>query len=366
MEVPLLDLKTEYLMLREELLGRIDSALLSMQLNLGPNVQALESEFADYIGVKHAIGVNSGTAALHFALRGAGIGPGDEVITSPWTFFATIEAIVHAGATPVVVDIAPDSYCIDPKAVRAAITPKTAGVIAVHIFGHPAEMDELRAICSEHGLKLIEDAAQAHGASYKGRLCGSLGDCAGFSFYPSKNLGGYGEGGMVTTDSDEIAKQVHLLRNHGHAGRLEHRLIGYNGRLDELQAAILRVKFPRLEPENARRREVEALYNRLLAAAPVETPSVADGCKHAYHLYTIRAPRRDELIARLQECHIGCQSHYRAPGHLQPAVKPWGLDRADVPNVMKASGETVQLPIHGLLTDEQVQYVADTVCEFYG
>jgi dTDP-4-amino-4,6-dideoxygalactose transaminase len=364
-EVPLLDLNTEYQGLRSEVLAAIDDALSSMQLYLGPNTQAFEREFAELCGVRHAIGVGNGTEALHFCLLACGIGPGDEVITTPWTFIATIEAIVHAGARPVVVDIDPQSYCLRPDAVEAAITEATTAVMAVHIYGHPAEMGELGRICRDHDLRLIEDAAQAHGASYGGRLCGSLGDCAAFSFYLSKNLGGYGEGGMITTDSDEIAEAVRLLRNHGHASRFEHRTIGYNGRLDEIQAAVLRVKLPRLLRGNERRREVAAQYNELLAGAPVTTPEVADGCVSGFHLYTIRAPRRDDLVVHLLEHSIGCQTHYKAPAHLQPACRPWGLHRASLPNITAAAAEVVQLPMHPGLTDEQVRYVAETVCQFY-
>ncbi len=366
MEVPLLDLKSEYLELRDEVLASIDEAISSMQLFLGPNVHALEQEFAELCGVKHAVGVGSGTEAVHFCLRALGIGEGDEVITPAWTFIATIEAIVHAGATPVVVDIAPAAYCIDPDATRAAITDATAAVMPVHIYGHPADMDAVGELCAEYDLKLIEDAAQAHGAAYKGQMCGSIGDCAVFSFYLSKNLGAYGEGGMVTTNSDAIADEVRLLRNHGHVSKFEHKIIGYNSRLDEIQAAILRVKLKRLEAGNQRRREIAARYNELLAEAPVTTPTEADGCIPCYHLYTLRAPRRDELAAHLHKRGIGYQMHYRAPVHLQPACKPLGLDRAILPETVKAADEVIQLPIYPGLTDEQVAYVAQTVCEFYG
>ncbi len=365
MKVPLLDLKSEYHQLREEILAAIDGALSSMQLFLGPNVQALEQEFAELCGVKHAIGVGSGTEALHLCLRALGIGPGDEVITVAWTFIGTIEAIAHAGATPVVVDIDPATYCIDPQAIRAAVTEATAAVIPVHIYGHPAAMEEITRICQEYDLKLIEDAAQAHGALYQGRVCGSLGDCAAFSFYVSKNLGGYGEGGMITTDNDALAYQLRLLRNHGHVEKYRHQVIGYNSRLDELQAAILRVKLRRLQGGNQRRRQIAALYNELLAEAPVITPHEVEGCVSCYHLYSLRAPHRDELSQYLTEHGIGHQTHYRMPAHRQPACKQWGLECLHLPETDKIADQIIQLPIYPGMSDEQVQYVADTVCKFY-
>ncbi len=365
MQVPLMDLKTEYQQLRNEMLAAVDEALESMQLFLGPNVQALEEEFAQLCGVKHAIGVGSGTDALILALLALGIGPGDEVITTAWTFIATVEAIVHVGATAVLVDIDPDTYCLAPGLVEAAVTSNTRAIIPVHVFGHPAEMDSINRIAREHSLYVIEDAAQAHGAQVDGQFVGSLGDCGVFSFYMSKNLGGYGEGGMVTTDNDKTAEQIRLLRNHGQTSRYEHQIMGYNSRLDEIQAAVLRVKLKRLQWANQQRREQAALYNELLADCPITVPTEAPGVRHVYHLYTIRTDRRDELAAHLEQQGIGFARHYHAPCHTQPACRPLGLNQTALPQTDQAALEVIQLPLHPYLSDEQIRYVATSVKEFF-
>jgi len=294
-EVPLADLKTQYLDLRSELLEAVDAALTSMQLNLGPNVQALEADWARYCGTTRSIGVGNGTEAISLALKALGVGPGDEVITVSWTFIATIEAIVHAGATPVVVDIDPDTYCMDPGCVADAITAKTRVILPVHVFGHPADIDAIADAIGGREIHILEDAAQSHGATYKGRRTGSLGTAGTFSFYLAKNLGGYGEGGIVTSSTDWFVRQLELLRNHGHVSKYEHEVVGYNGRLDEIQAAMLRVKFRYLEEWNARRRELAAMYNERLADLAVVTPFEAEWAQHVYHLYPIRTEKRDEL-----------------------------------------------------------------------
>lgn len=364
MEVPLMDLKAEYQQLKVELLEAVDNALDSMQLFLGPNVQALEEEFAQFCGVKHAPGVGSGTDALILTLKALGIGPGDEVITVAWTFIATLEAIVHVGASPVVVDIEPDTYCLDPQLIEAAITSNTRAIIPVHVFGHPTDMESINRIARERDLYVLEDAAQAHGAQFHGRPVGGLGDCAAFSFYMSKNVGAYGEGGMVTTNSDHIAEQVRLLRNHGQTEQYEHAIMGYNSRLDEIQAALLRVKLRQLAWGNQQRREQATLYNELLGDCPVTTPVEAAGARHVYHLYTIRTSRRDELAAHLEQQGIGFARHYQAPCHTQPACRPWGLNEAVLPQTEAAAREVIQLPLHPYLSDEQIRYVAATVEEF--
>lgn len=361
MEVPLMDLKTQYQDLREELLGAVDDALCSMQLFLGPNVQALEKEWAQYCGVSHAVGVGNGTEAIALALKALDIKPGDEVITVSWTFIATIEAIVHVGAKPVVVDIDPRTYCMDPASLAEAITPRTRAVIPVHIFGHPADIDAIREITLPRDIFLIEDAAQAHGALYKGQRVGSLGIAATFSFYLTKNLGGYGEGGMVTTGCDWVAEKLALLRNHGHLSKYEHGIIGYNARLDEIQAAMLRVKLKYLEAWNARRRELAALYTQRLADLPVVTPYEAPWAQHVYHLYCIQTDKRDELAAAFQEAHIGHSLHYQAPPHTQPACKPYGLGDANLPVTMELAKKTIQLPMHPLLREEEIDYVCDVI-----
>jgi dTDP-4-amino-4,6-dideoxygalactose transaminase len=253
--IPLIDLKMQYAALRQEVNGAISRALESMQLFLGPNVQQLEADFADFCGVKHAIGVANGTEALSLSLRALEVGRGDEVITTSWTFMATIEAIAHVGATPVVVDIDPHTYCMDPRALAAAITHRTRAVIPVHVFGHPCNMDEIVDLCEPRRLKIVEDACQAHGARWHGERVGGLGDAAAFSFYMSKNLAGYGDGGMITTKSDDVAQRLRALRDHGQAERGVFGEIGYNSRLDEVQAAILNVKFKRLKQWNERSEE---------------------------------------------------------------------------------------------------------------
>ncbi len=361
MEVPLMDLKTQYFDLRDDLLQAVDDALTSMQLNLGPNVQAFQEEFAQYCGSKYARGVGNGTEAIFFALEALGVGPGDEVITTAWTFFATIETIVHAGAAPVIVDINPDTYTLDPEEVADAITDKTRAVVPVHVFGHPADMDAILSITQPKGIAVIEDAAQAHGAKYKGKRVGSIGDAGTFSFYLTKNLGGYGEGGMITTSSDEVEDQIGLLRNHGHRSKYEHEIFGYNGRLDEIQAAMLRVKFRYLEEWNQTRRRLAAMYDERLADLPVETPYEAEWAEHVYHLYTIRTDRRDDLSAAFEEAQVGHSMHYRAPGHIQPACAPYNLASVELPVTTELAQRVIQLPMHPLLKEEEIDYVCDVI-----
>ncbi len=365
MRVPLIDLKAEYATLRPEMTQVIDEALSSMQLFLGPNVQRLEQQWAELVGVEHAIGVGSGTDALIIALKALGIGSGDEVITVGWTFIATIEAIILVGARPVLVDIESDYYCLNPELLEQAITPRTRAIIPVHVYGRPADMAAINSVAEEHNLKVIEDCAQAHLARYRGEAVGSLGDCGIFSFYMSKNLSGYGEGGMITTSDDKLAKQIRLLRNHGYTSKYEHEIIGYNSRLDEIQAAILNVKLQKLEWGNQRRRELAAIYDEALADLPVTTPAVAPQAEHVYHLYTIRTPQRDALAAYLEEHDIGFAAHYRSPVHLQPACRPYGLHLAELPVTEQAADEVLQLPIYPYLSDEQIEYVAETVRGFF-
>lgn len=362
MEVPLVDLKTQYQQLRCELLEAVDEALSSMQLFLGPNVQGLEAEWARYCGATQAVGVGNGTEAISLALRALGLGPGDEVITVSWTFIATVEAIVHVGATPVVVDIDPQTYCMDPGSLAEAITPRTRAVIPVHVFGHPADMDAIMALTAPREIHVLEDAAQAHGARYKGRRVGSLGTAATFSFYQTKNLGGYGEGGMVTTNCDWLAERLRLLRNHGHVSKYEHAEIGYNARLDEIQAAMLRVKLKYLDEWNARRRELARMYNERLADLPVVLPHEAPWAQHVYHLYTIRTERREQLAAAFREAQIGHALHYQAPPHRQPACASFGLGNVHLPNTEKLAQQVIQLPMHPLLHENELDYVCEVVC----
>jgi len=359
--IPLVDLKSEYLELREEMLAAIDEALQSMQLFLGPNVQALEREWAQFCGVEHAIGVGNGTEALHLCLRAMGVGAGDEVITVAWTFFASIEAIIHAGATPVLADIEPDYFCMDPAALQAAISERTRAVIPVHIYGHPADMDAIQAICQPRGIKVLEDAAQAHGATYQGRATGSMGDAGVFSFYMSKNLAAYGEGGIATTDDEQLAADIRMLRDHGQRQRGIFEAVGYNSRLDELQAAIVRLKLRRLVENNEKRRQHAALYEQLLQHEGIITPKVAPDCQHVFHLYTIRSSRRGEIVAALQAADIGFATHYASLPHKSPAGAGYGLDKVNLPVTEALADEVVSLPMYPGLTGAQLEQVAETV-----
>jgi dTDP-4-amino-4,6-dideoxygalactose transaminase len=363
MQIPLVDLRAQYQGLREEILTAIDQCLWSMQLFMGPNTQAFEEEFGSYCEAAHAVGVASGTDALHLSLRALGIGPGDEVITVPFTFIATIEAIEHVGATPVLVDVDPVTYTIDVDAMAAHLTERTKAIIPVHLYGQPADMDPILALAKRHGIKVLEDAAQAHGAGYKGRRVGSIGDAACFSFYFSKNLAAYGEAGMVTTNDAEVADRVRKLRHHGHESKYEHGTVGYNSRIDEIQAAVLRVKLRRLEAWNAARKRHAAEYDRWLAGY-ANTPYVADYADHVFHLYTVRARDRDGLVETLRREEIGCNTHYCTPAHLQPAFAHLGYREGDFPVAEHLAQEVVQLPMYPELTTEQIERVVHVVRAF--
>jgi dTDP-4-amino-4,6-dideoxygalactose transaminase len=366
MKVPLVDLRAAFEPVREQVLREFGSILDGMQLFEGPNSVAFEREFADYCGAAHGLGVANGTDALFAALMACGIGAGDEVIAPAHTFFATTEAIVHCGAVPVLVDVEPDTLTLDPAAVARAVTEKTRAIVPVHLYGQCADMEPLLEIARERGLRVVEDAAQAHGATYEGRRAGSFGDAAAFSFYFTKNLGAVGEGGFVTTSDDEVARQVRLLRHHGHASKFEHVTIGYNLRLDELQAAVLRAKLPRLDASNAARRAHAAHYDRLFRGSPVCVPTARPGREHVYHCYAARVARRDELASFLAERGIGTGIHYKTPGHLQPALKgvPHRAEPLDV--TIEACRDLISLPMYPELTQEQVEYVAAAVLEFVG
>ncbi|MFP3903461.1 MAG: DegT/DnrJ/EryC1/StrS family aminotransferase [Armatimonadota bacterium] len=361
MAIPLIDLKSEYLELRDEILPAIDGALESMQLFLGPNVQALEQEWASFCGTRFSIGVSNGTEALGLALRAMDVGSGDEVVTVSWTFFATIEAIIHVGATPVLVDIDPDTYCMDPAGLADAITEDTAAVIPVHVFGHPADMDAIKELCEPRGIGILEDAAQAHGAEYRGQKVGAIGDAAAFSFYMSKNLAGYGEGGIVTTSDPVIEQNVRRLRDHGQDGSGGFKCVGYNARLDEIQAAIVRIKLQRLADNNEKRRRNAALYNELLADEDVILPTVAEGCTHVYHLYTIRSGRRDAIAEALDASDIGYATHYAKPPHTHPACEPLGLCDVELSVTEQVAGEVISLPMYPDLSEEQIHEVCEVV-----
>ena len=363
MRIPLVDLKNQYQNIKEDVLSEISQALDSMQLFLGKNVQALESEFAGFCGTEFAIGVSSGTDALHIALRACGIGPGDEVITVSHTFIATVEAIILAGAKPVLVDIDPETYNMDTSQLKKAITGKTKAIIPVYMYGHPADMDPIIEIARAHGLKIIEDACQAHGSEYKGRRAGSIGDVGCFSFYFTKNLGAYGEGGIITTSDPEIAQRCRMLRDHGQNEKYCHALIGMNGRLDELQAAVLRIKLPHLEDWIDKRRSLAQAYNEGLPDSIIKPQEMSWG-KHVYHLYVVRMPEREQLREWLENKGISTGMHYPIPVHLQEAWRASGGDKLSLPITESITKEILSLPIYPELTIEEVDIICKHIREF--
>jgi dTDP-4-amino-4,6-dideoxygalactose transaminase len=357
-QVPFVDLRAQYRRLRREVLAAIDDALDSMQLFLGPNVRAFEDEFAAYCGVQHAVGVGSGTDALYLALRACGIGPGDEVITVAHTFIATVEAIVQTGAVPVFVDVDPDTYTLDPTRIEAALSPRTRAIVPVHLYGQMADMGPIMEVAQRHGLLVVEDACQAHGAEYRGRRAGSIGDAAAFSFYMSKNLGAYGEAGAVTTNSRSIATTVAILRNHGSTSKYEHAELGVNSRLDELQAVVLRVKLRHLDEWVARRRRHAALYANLLQHTPVKLPVTRGGATHVYHLFVVQVDDRDQVRQGLEARSVSCGVHYPVPLHRQPALQGIGRISEDLKVTETLASRILSLPMFPELTKQQVQYVA--------
>jgi dTDP-4-amino-4,6-dideoxygalactose transaminase len=358
MKVPYLDLGAQYRAIKSDIDAAVLGALESTQFILGPEVAAFEREFAGWCGASECVAVNSGTSALHLALLAYGIGPGDEVITVPFTFVATIAAIEYAGATPVLVDVEPRHLTMDPAKIEAAITPRTKAIMPVHLFGHPADMTPILAIAKRHGLRVIEDAAQAHGASYQGRTCGSLGDAACFSFYPGKNLGAYGEGGALVTGDADVARTTRLLRSWGEERRYEHLLKGFNYRMDGIQGAILRVKLRHLDAWTEARRARAAEYRAALAGTGVRVPEEREGDRHVYHVFAVRLAGRDEARARLDAAGVQTGVHYPIPVHLQPAYRNLGGRPGDFPVAEQAADEVLSLPIYPELTSEQVSYVA--------
>lgn len=362
--IPLVDLRAQYQPLMEEIQNAIDSVLDGMQLFLGKNVQAFEAEFAEYCGVPYAVGIGSGTEALHLALLACGIGPGDEVITVSHTFIATVEAIHLAGARPVLVDIDPDTYTIDVNQIEDKITAQTKAIIPVHLYGQPADMDPILTIADKHHLIVVEDASQAHGAEYKGKRTGSMGDVGCFSFYFSKNLGAYGEAGMCVTNKPEIARRLRMLRDHGSEDKYCHSIMGVNARLDEVQAAVLRVKLRKLDEWNEARRRNAKSYDECLGDSPVVTPGEALYGKHVYHLYVIRTARRDRLQTYLRERGISTGIHYPIPVHLQRAWRTANYRTESFPVTERYVGEILSLPMYPELTEESIQRVAEAIREF--
>jgi dTDP-4-amino-4,6-dideoxygalactose transaminase len=365
-QVPFVDLKAQSRLIREELLPRWEKVLDNAGFILGPYVQEFESAFSSYCGARHAVGVANGTDALVLALRAFQIGPGDEVITAGNSFIATAEAIALTGATPLFADIDPATYTIDPEHARSLVSPRTRAIIPVHLYGQTADMDPILALAAEHRLAVIEDAAQAQGAEYKGRRAGSLGHAACFSFYPSKNLGACGDAGAVTTDDDEIALRLRKLRDHGGVKKYQHELIGYNSRMDGLQGAALALKLPHLDGWNARRRRHAALYDRLLSEVPgIVVPYVSEGCVPIYHLYVVRVEQgsRDELAAYLNERGVQTGIHYPQPIGLTEAFA--SLGQRDFPVACRYASQILSLPMYPEMEERQVRYVAEVVAEFF-
>jgi dTDP-4-amino-4,6-dideoxygalactose transaminase len=363
--IPLVDLRGQYEPLKEEVMAAMADVLDGMKLFLGENVFQLERDFAALCGARHAIGVGSGTDAIYLALRALGIGAGDEVITAPNSFIASAAAVAMTGATPVFADIDPETYTLDPAQLERAITPRTKAVMPVHLYGQPAEMQAIKQIAEAHGLSVVEDACQSHGAEYRGKRTGTLGDAAAFSFYYSKNLGAYGEGGAVVTNNRAFASQVQLLRNHGSSTRYHHSVLGMNSRLDELQAAVLRIKLRQLEKWNIKRQALALEYNQRLALYPeIVTPVERAEMMHVYHLYVVRAPHRDELLEWLNRHGVGAAVHYPLPIHLQEATRHLGYGKGDFPVTERVAGEILSLPIYPELGIDDVNYICQTIGDF--
>jgi dTDP-4-amino-4,6-dideoxygalactose transaminase len=359
--IPFIDLKSQYLSIKEEIQPAISQVLGSTQFILGNEVAALEREFAHYCGADYGIAVNTGTSALHLALLAAGIAPGDEVITTPFTFVATVAAIDYTGAKAVFVDIDPVSLTIDVTKIEAAITERTKAIVPVHLYGQPADMDPILEIARRYGLTVIEDAAQAHRAEYKGQGVGSIGDLGCFSFYPGKNLGAYGEGGMVVTNNPKYAHTMDMLRDWGQERKYHHVLKGYNYRMDGLQGAILRVKLRHLDDWTEARRNHAAQYDKLLTKADLITPTVMPYSHHVYHIYAVRSKSRDVLQQRLHEQGIQTGIHYPIPVHLQPAYADLGYKAGDFPHAELAAKEVLSLPMYAELTPTQIHVVSESL-----
>ncbi len=358
MNIPWVNLTTQHQNLREEINAAIQGVLDRADFILGEDVHKLEEEFAEYCGVKYAVGVDNGLSALELSLRALGIGPGHEVIIPAHTFTATAAAATFAGATPVFVDVDPATWTIDPQRIEDAITPRTKAIIPVHLYGLPADMHMIVGIAEKYGLVVVEDACQGHGSTYKGQRAGSMGHAAGFSFYPTKNLGGCGDGGMVTTNDAKVAETIRALRNCGQTAKNVHELEPFNHRLDNLQAAILRVKLPHLDELIGLRRKWAAEYNRLLADSGLQLPIEPPGYQHVYHLYVIRSKNRDALQAQLKERGIGTALHYPNPVHLQPFYSEGRDRRGEFPVSEQICREILSIPMYPELTEEQVITVA--------
>jgi len=361
--IPFVDLKAQYHSIKQEVDAAVADVLENSSFVLGKHVAAFEEDFASYCQTKYAIGLNSGTSALHLAMLAAGIGPGDEVITVSMTFVATVAAIGYTAARPVFVDVDPVGYTMDPAKIEAAITPRTKAIVPVHLYGQPADMDPILEIARRHKLVVIEDAAQAHGAEYQGRRAGSMGDMGCFSFYPGKNLGAYGEGGAVVTNHPEYTRTIRMLRDWGAEKRYHHVLKGYNYRMEGIQGAILRVKLRKLDEWTACRQAHAREYSRLLAASGVTTPTQMPYARHVFHVYALRSSRRDELQRVLQENGVQTGIHYPVPVHLLEAWRDLGYSEGDFPVSEEIAAQELSLPMYPELTPESQQIVASFVRE---
>ncbi len=359
--IPLLDLPAQYRSIKAEIDAAVLRVLEEGQYALGPAVSRFEQAFASYCGTSEAIGVNSGTSALHLALLAAGVTPGDEVITVPFTFVATSAAIEYAGARPVFVDVDDSYYTMDPARLEAAITPRTRAIVPVHLYGQPADMDPILEIAARYGVTVVEDACQAHGADYHGRRCGSLGTLGCFSFYPTKNLGAYGEGGAVVTHDPALAARIRLLRSWGEETRYTHAARGFNYRMDAIQGAILSVKLRHLDAWTEARRAHAASYARCLQDTMTVVPPTREGVRHVYHAYVVRVPQRDAVRARLAAAGVQTGVHYPLPLHLQPAYGDLGYARGDFPVAERLAGEVLSLPMFPELAERQIEIVAGII-----
>jgi len=359
--IPFVDLPAQFRALKPEIDAAVGKVFENAQFILGPAVDAFERDFATFCQTSEAIGVNSGTSALHLSLLAAGVGTGDEVITVPFTFVATVAAIEYAGAKPVLVDVEREFLTMDPAKLEAAITPRTKAIIPVHLFGQPADMDPIMAIARKHKLVVIEDACQAHGSEYKGKRCGSIGQIGCFSFYPGKNLGAYGEGGAVVTSDPDVAKKIRLLRAWGEEVRYEHKYRAFNYRMDGVQGAILGVKLRHLEAWTEARRRNAAEYGRQLGDTSVTLPRERQDVRHVYHLYVVRLQQRDSWRARLNDAGVQTGVHYPIPVHLQPAYRDLGYSAGDFPVCEHASREVLSLPMFPELTAAQIGEVASAL-----
>jgi dTDP-4-amino-4,6-dideoxygalactose transaminase len=356
--IPLVDLKTQYRALKPEIDQAMQHVLDNAQFVLGPAVSSFEKNFAAFCHTTEAIGVNSGTSALHLSLLAAGVGAGDEVITVPFTFVATVAAIEYAGAKPVFVDVEPTYFTMDPARIERAITPRTKAIVPVHLYGQPADMDLIGELADKHRLTVIEDACQSHGSEYKGRRCGSMGLLGCFSFYPGKNLGAYGEGGAIVTNDQRLAARIRLLRSWGEETRYEHKYRGFNYRMDGVQGAVLGVKLKYLEAWTEARRSRAAEYTRRLSGTPAIAPAERPASRHVYHQFVVRVPEREAWRTTLTEAGVQTGVHYPIPVHLQPAYADLGYSRGDFPVAEQAAAEVLSLPMFPELTDEQIESIA--------